>query len=487
MSKRKVGTMSFSVEGAFVLNLCREEAVYGSWKKAINMLLDSFIGMNHDHAIALLKGDKALTGWDSDIEMVDEDPAKKKELTDEYIFQYKDVLLHNGQYYKPKYWFGQSRAREAYCLDEFGGGRFAYNDKASKGYSPIEKASFYFADTSQYYYTSHVHKVDFGAYVVAWEAVNRIPPLWFKDETDEEVIMTRHIMSGNFDLITELDDESAQPRWVSYVNEYGRDRNIAEIACEKLAPLAQPDFMDKLKEQAKKDALDATERAFEISRLRHDIWEQNGDTPDDYVILCEMYKVPRKPLENWALQRTKAGHLAAKWKTVSDSGWKMFADDPNHTDWVIGAGIDPADIYDDKKDVNDAASKWAYKFQKKMTNGNIAVLVPMRGSELTDHVTHPQPNDTIESNIVMIPDCSTKWIKIAKQIGKVGGIIIAKTGGQMSHLVINGEEYGVTILMHPQADTVFKKGCYVEIDPANQKYNFPYKSVQEMMVDASMR
>ncbi|CAL9980674.1 hypothetical protein VPHD81_0011 [Vibrio phage D81] len=483
MAKRKVGTMGFSVEGLFVLNLCREEAVYGSWKKAINMLIDSFQGMTNDHAIALLKGDKTLTGWDSDIEMVDETPENRKQLTDDYIFQYEDTLLVQGQYYKPKYWMEPGAPCHAYVNDKFHGGTYHYE---SKGSSDIEMASFWLQDLGMYHLTGHTQKINGHYYIVAWEKVSKIPPLWFKDETDANKIIERRIIGGTFDRIMELDDGCVRPQFQSYVADYGT-QSIAQIACQKLAPLAQENLLEKMKEQAKKDTMDAKERAFEIMRIRHEIWDQNGDTKDDYVILCEMYKVPRKPLENWALQRTKAQHLAAKWKTVSESGWKMFSDDPNHTDWVIGAGIDPADIYDDKKDVNDAASAWAYEFQKKMTKGDLAVLVPLRGSELTDTVQHPLQDDKVTSNIVVIPDCTTKWIKVAKQVGKTGGIIIAKTGGQMSHLVMNGDEYGVTVLMHPQADTVFKRGCYVTIDPAKQKYEFPQKSVQEMMTDAAMR
>ncbi|AUR96797.1 PEP-utilizing enzyme [Vibrio phage 1.232.O._10N.261.51.E11] len=480
MSKRKVGTVAFRVEGLFVLNLCREEAVYGSWKKAINMLIDSFQGMTNDHAIALLRGDKTLTGWDSDIEMVDETPENKKQLTDDYIFQYEDTLLIQGQYYKPKYWMEPNQSCNHYLNDTFGGGTFSHERKEI--YTGVETASFWLSDAVNYYYTDHIQKISGTRYVVAWEKVSKIPPLWFKDETDANKIIDRRIIGGTFDRIMELDDGCVQPHFQSYVADYGINRPVMPSAIPN-----QEELLEKLKSQADKDAMDAVERAFEISRLRHEIIQQNGDTKDDYVILCEMYKVPRKPLENWALQRTKAQHLAAKWETVSDSGWKMYADDPNHTDWVIGAGIDPADIYDGKKDVNDAASEWAYEFQKKMTKGNIAVLVPMRKSKLEAQVQHPLQDDKVTEDIVVIPDCTTKWIKVAKQVGKRGGIIIAKTGGQMSHLVMNGEEYGVTVLMHPKADTLFKRGCYVEIDPDNQKYQFPQKSVQEMMTDAALR
>lgn len=485
MTKRKVGTLHFSVEGLFVVNIAREEAVYGSWKNAINMLIDSFHGMNNDHAIALLKGDKTLTGWDSDIEMVDETPENRKQLTDDYIFQYKDVLLHQGQYYKPKYWFGQSKAREEYCLDNFGCGALNYENKC--GYSGAEKASFYFIDVSQYHYTKHMHSGEFFSYTVVWEKVSRIPPLWFKDETDAEAIMMRRIMNNTFSNIIELTDDNATPRALYYVDKYSRQQTIPEIACQKLAPLAQEDVLDKLKEQVKKDALDAKERAFEIMRLRHEIWEKNGESPDDYVVLCDIYKVPRKPLEKWALCRSKAGHMAEKWQSLSGTGWKMYGDNPDHTDWVIGAGVDPADIYDDKKELNDAAYSWAFEFERSVTSGDFSVLVPMRASKIESLVQHPKPNDTVDQDVVVIPDCSTKWIKVAKQVGKRGGVIIAKTGGQMSHLVINGEDYGVTILLHPEADTVFPSKCLVEIDPKDQSYQFPQKSVQEIMTDAALR
>ncbi|MFZ3513788.1 hypothetical protein LC147_11925 [Vibrio harveyi] len=477
MTKRKVKTVSFSVEGAFVVNIAREKAVYESWKDAISMLTDSFTGMSLEIAVAILKGDKTLDGWNSDIKLVDETPEERKRLTDEYIYQYQDVLKVGEQYYKPIYWMAPTRACHAYVNEEFHGGSFHINETPA---SDIEIASFWLSDIAQYHYSRHTRKDNFHMYIVAWEKVGRIPPLWFKDEKDPNVIIDRRIMDGTFHRIMELDNDAVQARWKGYV--YDNDdahMPLVNLAAQKLAPLAQEGFMRQLKEQAMQDQMDAKERAFEIMRLRHEIWEQNGE--DDYVVLCDVYKVPRKPLANWALCRSKGDHLAPSWNTVCDSGWKMYGDNPDHTDWVIGAGVDPADIYDSKKALNDAAYAWAHKYQTEQTKGDLSLLVPLRESPIESLVQHPEPQDAVDKDIVFIPDCSTKWIKVAKQVGKRGGIIITKTGGKMSHLVMNGEGYGVTILMHPEADQLFPKHCLVTIDPSNQTYRFPDKSVQEIM------
>ncbi|TMX40858.1 hypothetical protein [Vibrio parahaemolyticus] len=477
MSKHHVKTVHFSIEGAFVVKIAREKAVYESWKDAISMLTDSFVGMTLEIAISILKGDKTLTGYDNDIKLVDETPEERKRLTDEYIYQYQDVLKVGEQYYKPIYWMAPTRASNAYVNDQFQGGSFHYDQSMP---SNVEIASFWIADVAQYHFSRHSRKDNFHMYIVAWEKVGKIPPLWFKDEIDPKVIIDRRIMDGTFSRIMELDNDSVRSRWQSYVSSYD-DSNmpIVDVAAKALAPLAQEGFLEKLREQAKHNQMDAKERAFEIMRLRHEIWEQNGD--DDYVVLCDVYKVPRKPLANWALCRSKGEHLAPHWRTVSDSGWKMYGDNPDHTDWVIGAGVDPNDIYDSKKDLNDAAYAWAYKYQTENTKGNLALLVALRKSQIESLIQHPNPQDIVSQDIVVIPDCSTKWIHVAKQVGKRGGIIITKTGGRMSHLVMNGEDYGVTILMHPEADKLFPKNCLVSIDPSAQTYRFPDKSVEEIM------
>ncbi len=55
-------------------------------------------------------------------------------------------------------------------------------------------------------------------------------------------------------------------------------------------------------------------------------------------------RVPRGAFEHWSVWRAGGEHLAAPWSRVSPTGIKQGADDPYHTDWMLGAGLHPQDM-----------------------------------------------------------------------------------------------------------------------------------------------
>lgn len=466
-TKRKTGTVCFQVEGAFVVNIARERAVWEDYRLGQRMLVNSFEGMTLDIADQILRGEKTLSGFNSDIELVDEDKEVQAELLADYRKRYGYLLYHNNKFYKPEYRLRPGPQCVFYVstqLREIDSARLACT-------TPEMTATYWFtaSELNRAIITSHMSiqtlKAKIDQFLVVWREESITVPHWFEETTNADQLIRDMIANDRIEIVRVLEDIDGL--------DVNRDLEVAVqgVPYERLS--AVETFLNNPSPK------DVKERSMEISRIRHKVWEQNGE--DDYIIMLGQYKVPTKPLKNWALRNSEGKHLAPKWDPVSSTGWKMFGDDPNHTDWVIGAGIDPELLYTKYKDLNDEASEWRFNYEHEVTGAELSRLSVERMSEVTDVVQHVSTDSKVNSLIVYIPDCSTAWISIARQVGKQGGIILTKTGGQLSHLVMKSEEYGITILMHPQADTLFPDGCRVKIDPDSGTYNFPMISAEKIM------
>lgn len=111
-------------------------------------------------------------------------------------------------------------------------------------------------------------------------------------------------------------------------------------------------------------------------------------------------EIPRAPFEHWALRRHGGKHLATHWETISRAGFKMVNDDPYHTDWVIGAGLDIDKIYLGLgKDTEDAIDDVYWQIQHKMLNFECAVL--SKGEYVTGTVIHPGRNQEVPTGSII--------------------------------------------------------------------------------------
>jgi hypothetical protein len=96
-----MGHVSFTVEGAFLTNHCRDIVYERNWTKAINDLRHSLVGMTIDQAIQVLSGEMKLIGVDdgvNTIEMVkDGDPVWIERLAS----QYNGYFKQGPNWYRP--------------------------------------------------------------------------------------------------------------------------------------------------------------------------------------------------------------------------------------------------------------------------------------------------------------------------------------------------------------------------------------------------
>jgi phosphohistidine swiveling domain-containing protein len=225
---------------------------------------------------------------------------------------------------------------------------------------------------------------------------------------------------------------------------------------EPQASEVDTDAMKRDREQQRREADEAQARAeaewdARVVAMRAAIVEQAGadtfpmDLGDGRVLT-----VPRAPFERWALGRAKElRHLQPAWKPVSHSGMKLNGDDTDHTDWIIGAGLEPGDAY--KEPISAVSTRLMSELQKRLGKFSAGVIVdagPVTG--------------TVGSDVLVLPNLDPAHLpEMAK-----ARAVITERGGKGAHLAQVALERGLTIMLVDDACTRYPAGLHVALEPS---------------------
>lgn len=234
-----------------------------------------------------------------------------------------------------------------------------------------------------------------------------------------------------------------------------------------------------------KDATRETQRQAHLADLRQKILAQAGDdlielkweaqysedsdeTSTERKVRFPAGRVmlPRAPFLHWAFGRMKifAAHLPS-WQVVSPMNMKMTNDNPYHTDWVIGAGLDPENyrlIYYPGP-IAEAALTLASKLQDQFHRPGVHVLVD--GPHALGFVEHGKPNLPVsEGAIVVLPNLDPKYLVATAHAAAV----ITEAGGATCHLAQICRDRSLPIVLMPNALTTFAEGNQVVVDTSTR-------------------
>lgn len=190
-------------------------------------------------------------------------------------------------------------------------------------------------------------------------------------------------------------------------------------------------------------------------------WEARGEVPAGKTM------VPRAPFLLWAFARLRYyNRFLPAWKTVSPGGMKMAMDNPNHTDWVIGGGLDPLDrdLYWGGAKAEAAEllkSKLQDEFDERDRAEDEKVTTLVTGPKVIGVVTHGLPGVTPASGlVVIIPNLHTRYLWSVTGAAAV----ISEEGGEVAHLVQVAREQTVPVIRAERALERWGEGDVVEVD-----------------------
>lgn len=162
------------------------------------------------------------------------------------------------------------------------------------------------------------------------------------------------------------------------------------------------------------------------------------------------YRIPRPPFVRWALSRTSLRHLMPAWENVSPSGLKLPLDNPDHTDWMLGAGLDLEETYSFGSEVMKAALDESFRIQSDL--GDFTYTVLSGG---------PEVEGVIGEDILVLSDLRNTPENNAALASARG--ILTERGGELAHVAVVAREMRVPLFLVPNALKAFRAGERVKL------------------------
>ena len=178
--------------------------------------------------------------------------------------------------------------------------------------------------------------------------------------------------------------------------------------------------------------------------------------------------IPRAPFVVWSFARLKWFQgLLPEWKPISPSGMKIWdLDDPVHTDWVIGGGLDPQDrdlYWGAKAEAAERLrSKLQDEFDERVRALDESVTTLVTGPRATGLVVHGKEGvATPPGSVVIVPDLRSRWLWAIQGAAAV----ITQAGGEVAHLAQIARDQAVPVVRAESALARWAEGETVEVDP----------------------
>lgn len=495
-------TLHFTISGNFIAETARNRMRESGYQAGLD-ILETLDGLLIEDQIAILKGDKTLTGTNSEIYLTEESPEIKKELTQWNEEQYGKIFIFAGQLMQPyayvQSWSNEDLPRNNTQLNslanqftrEFENELFAKLDKTIssdllKDYPHIR--SLYYAENPQKDIALTINSKDYknmpfeGEAVILFKQVTEQIPFWVKnlyaknpyealkkvskymlkqegaeEESDNLVysFLPNSSETNEMDLI-DINSENYKSSRNDFINSYLKRHSQEKETNEEIERIKQKiiDYADNDKEYGWKYLIDEDGNTlkvpgraflhFAVDRANHGVYAHGVDSEIDKITLPD-------------------------YVAIAPMGLKLLVDSPIHTDCWLGAGLSLDEAYD--------YNTWQYKlffkktfelqskyFEYDFNIFNTANQTKVKGITVNQYDYESVPKG---QRILVIPHLGVEFETIALQCDA----IITEVGGKLAHLVIVGREMGMPIIRMENAVFLFAGKRNIEIDFIEGKIN----------------
>lgn len=447
----------FVVEGAALTQMARDLMLSDEPGKAYRLIADNLVGEGAmQAALAILKGTHDLAG-DSSVG-IDLVPATPNPELDRYLSTVRYI-------YAGRYRDGQTWRRPVAYMVQFGSvdGRWASREVDGMiGNSLSEdgmRRARAFAKLRAKYYCGR------GEEPIVLEVPDRGDgpgpgEAWVITQTCGELPHWQRPPNGPQEALDEV-IAAGRPFPERLPEEAPRESKLVRVT-----------KADR-KREAQESELREAERKAELQRIADTVRERAGD--DTFVMELNdgrKLTVPRAPFVRWALHRTDESDQAPPWDNVAPSGLKLMMDNPDHTDWMLGAGLNiDLDIDGDYRNdaVTEAAWDAAHRFQEEARAAKRPFAGIFAAIEHLNSLTHPaavvvdagERTGIVGSEILVLPDSDPGRVD---ELGDAVGVVVEK-GGALAHFAIVTRGRGITVMRHLDACRLFTDGTQIKLDP----------------------
>ena len=467
-------SVPFVISGEAITEHARLHVLSGQWQEAEKLLTKGIDGITHDIALSILRGENNLVGSsdsESGLDLVEAnaDCPKLKYYLETFAFQNCGLLKQKGKVYRPAYQIA-------------GLGPLDFDHAVKKlGERAIETEEFLRERIR--YYTHPIkakHIITLPAVtptqtvvdlrdtpspedrIVVW-TVREDVPLWAKVHTDSGAALNEFYASR------EPDSLGVDSYYLDFYAE--EDKLLKLLNARHVISDADETLRQKLEKESRDQALGA---------IRAQIAERAGAVGSDGWLRMPVEKspaagetgeveyyldVPKAPFLYWALQPYDPAELGLcePWRAISGSGLKCYGDSAVHSDWVVGAGLDPETLYQ-QEDIN--ASSYALRMELcfKHLKFEFAILSRSDREKLSGKARILKPGETLnKGEIGVIERASVDYDAALRSAAQHKTGLICLTGGPLAHVAVVGREMNVPIVMWDKAH-LLHNGARIELN-----------------------
>ncbi|TLX17099.1 hypothetical protein [Rhizobium sp. MHM7A] len=485
MTQSTVNAVAIHVSGSTITDLLRQNLLVNGDRVALNLAKAEFPALSTDQAIQIFKGEKHFIddpkGEPGDILLVD-DPDSS-EWQEELADAYDGICKIGSGFYRPYGYvvdYGpEDMPKEFDAFD-------ALNERDAEA---LRRKSY---ATENVLRLLEEHPYAFPG--ITFESLGKRTMHYAFGETDKAVLCKLNIYGdGPLTPLWVLFSEAEQPPFwyvpktaqevatamvhelnvLGYQRSYGSidlsvEQDIERMTRQAKLNLANTGLRYGTSNAAQKleEYIQSTKSAepHHYDERRERILQQNRDLglgfrAVDFGGDIGIRDVPNGPLLRWALKRgTGMRDAGPVWQPVSMSGLKQAGDDPIHTDWITGAGLEQHDF--GKEPLMSIQNDLARQIQEETLGFKMHVLVAGKQGA-TGVIKHCKKDTEVDANtIAVVANSSIHFDRIAREAAAV----IVLEGGGLSHLAVNGLEMGQVIIRDPEARQKYPEGSVVTID-----------------------
>jgi phosphohistidine swiveling domain-containing protein len=500
----EVKEVHFTVEGQFIAEMARTRMKEGNYQSGLR-ILECLDGLPLENQINILRGKETLTGENSQVYLVAEEPETTKAMEEWHQEEFGGMFEFNNKLFQP-YAYVQSWSREdlpkansRFSPLSFQFAREFENDVIDKmdssGWSALladnpHSRSLYYAETPTQDLALTVDATKIkdlpfdGKAVVLFKQVTEQLPFWAQE----------YYSKNPFEAVQKIPKWKLRKEGAEYytddiVNEFFPDPSKEDLSKQSSDDIintseyksARKKFIDEYRDKKEQEYWDNYEKRIEETRQRV-IDYANNDKEYGWKHLEDkegnVLKVPGRAFLHFAIGRGSymsrvkdKDTILPEYTPIASTGLKMMNDDPLHTDCWLGAGLPLDSAYDHESWQHKVFFEKMFDVQSTYFEDDFNILNSAGKKEIKGTVVNPYNYETVPKGerILVIPHLGVEFEVAALQCDA----IICETGGKLAHLATVGREMGMPIIRIENAVVAFALPRKIEFDLVEGKINFP--------------
>lgn len=446
-----ISLAGFKVYGSAIVEMARDMVLAGEWAKALNVFEENLEDFPMEIALAILRGDKTLEGFNNTIDVVDDSDSEDYKQTVREIYV-EDYFYDHGDFFK------FDRIIESRDFNYMMDMRGLYHGPHFGHQEMLNAATRYMSDMKN----EKVFRLGSDRFMVARKENPNTVPMWLKrSDFAKSAERCYNTMYG----ITPVEQKKTVIENKPEVKKEEKTTKMPEyLKSQRLSYLE-----NSAKEHGYGDITTMTNdlraKVLKTCEERNVSWEEVAITDrgsnETYIT-----RVPMELVDAYITRDSKI------WNPVCESGLKMEGDSAFHSDlWLaMGYALNGEEYNHDNPETSrfyDVIDNLRFGYKAV---GDFLTLNDVKMESFIGKVVFEDSKEITDRDILVLPNAGLKYEKLAKK----AGMVITERGGAVSHLVIVGREEMFPVIIMKDAISKLRDYESIEVNFKNNTIKGQY-------------